>query len=76
MTSEEDVKAEHIKTISDFMSDKGKISGKLSAISGSMDRAGIPKASSVSARVKMLTIMYEQILAENKMLKFLVDEKK
>lgn len=65
---------ELMNRIDQLMSDCSKLSGRMSAISGYMDDVGIPKIPKVNKRVKLMTILYQQMQIENKRLSLLLNE--
>ncbi len=65
---------ELMSRIQQLMSENAKLSGKMSAISGYMDQVGIPKIPKINKRVKLMTILYQQIQIENKRISLLLNE--
>lgn len=51
-----------------------KMAGQMGAIAKYMDIAGIPKQAKIQRRVKLLAVLYQQALLENKRLTVLLED--
>lgn len=60
--------------IQQLMSDNAKLTGKMSAMSGYLDAIKIPAVPKINKRVKLMTILYQQMQIENKRLSLLLNE--
>lgn len=60
--------------VTKLMSENSKMAGKMSAICGYLDAAGVPNVSKTQNRVKLMTIMYDQMRLENKRLVLMLED--
>jgi hypothetical protein len=63
------------KQISGLNSTNSSMAGSIGAIGNYMDFLGIPKMNKITKRVKLMTILYQQLTLENERLKLLIDDK-
>lgn len=60
--------------IAQLMSDNSKMAGSMGSMSRYLDDIGIPKVPKINKRVKLMTILYEQMRMENKRLTLLLND--
>lgn len=65
---------ELMQRIDQLMSDNSKMAGRFGAISGYLDAINIPKVPKINKRVKLMTILYQQLQIENKRLTLLLTD--
>lgn len=66
--------SELMDRIQQLMSDNAKLTGKMSAIAGYLDAIKIPAVPKINKRVKLMTILYQQMQIENKRMSLLLNE--
>lgn len=65
---------ELMRIIEQLTSDNAKMAGRFAGIAGYLDAINIPKVPKINKRVKLMTIMYQQLQIENKRLTLLLTD--